>query len=253
METASKIVKYSYTIRRDVRTTDERGKPRWHTAGERVTAEVAEPVAEYLRYDDQLDRRYRWKIDKQRKAGHIREVFSLDEVRTGADGGQYPVADTIEDTVSPSNRDPLAILIEDERLRELKAEYLGTMSRKQYDVFRYHEQGYANTEIAEILHIDESSVRERLHMAFRSAVTRYLIHAHYALFQSVRKELTASYGDNRPSSNTFNRVLGFLFINRLDWHCHYRREMINYVLGEDYNDVLKNYLIFLQRTPETPP
>jgi len=41
------------------------------------------------------------------------------------------------------------------------------MTKKQYEVWKYHKEDYGITEIAKLLNIDESSVRERLQNAYK--------------------------------------------------------------------------------------
>ena len=128
--------------------------------------------------DDKRERRYQWKIKKQMQDANIHTVFSLDEIGRTGDGEEYLVADLIEDIVHSQNSNPLDIVIDKEyreeskkRRRELvamfKESYYALLTKKQYEAWKYSDKGYSATEIAKLLNIDESSVRERLENAFK--------------------------------------------------------------------------------------
>jgi DNA-binding CsgD family transcriptional regulator len=203
-------------------------------------------VAEFLEYDNGSDDRYKEKIKKQKRNAGIRATIYLDREVLGS-----IVANHVEDTVNFSNRDPLAIILEAEYLWELQDEYWYTMSRKQYDVFRYHEWGYNNTEIAEMLGVDESTVREQLYKAFVAAVFRYLKHSNADLMQSIKKEVREIY--KNETQYTINRYTATLFLNRLFFFRPDQRHLLDFVNGTDYQEMMKKY--FLERffkTPENP-
>ena len=67
----------------------------------------------------------------------------------------------------PSEKiDPLETLIAKEERREQYKKLLSCLTEKQRQVYILSKiKGYSKVQIAEILHIDESSVRERLYWA----------------------------------------------------------------------------------------
>lgn len=194
---------------------------------------------------DKGENRYLEKIKKQKQDANIRAIIPLDKIRGMA------IAEYIEDTVNPANRNPLFLILEDEYVKELEDEYFYTMSRKQFDVFCYHEWGYNNTEIAEIFGIDESSVRERLYKAFVVAVFRYLKYSNSKLLKTIKKEVQEIYKDK--STHVINRYTAVLFLNRLFFFRSDQREMIDFVNGVNYQETMIKYFqekIF--KTPENP-
>ena len=219
----------------------------WDIEYQEILVDVNDAVAAFLEEDDQTEQRYQWKIKKQRQDAKIYGILSLDNVK----GRKF--LELIEDTVDPENRCPLTVLLEREFTAELYHEYSSTMSQKQYEVFKLYDQGYNKTEIASKLNIDESSVRERLHMSFRSALTAYLIHSNWDLFLSLQAELKAQFGGTMEPKKTFDRVLGFLFLNRVHLLKPSQRAMIDYALDDDYFNFINNFLDFSNPTPETPP
>jgi len=166
-----------YTIQRSVRKIIN-GKQRWFYEYEPVFVDVNDAVAAFLGDDDKRERRYQWKIKKQKQDANIHTVFSLDEIGRTSDSEEYLVADLIEDTVNQQNRDPLDIIIDKEERKESKKRskelsamfkemYSTLLTKKQYEAWEYSDKGYNTTEIAKLLNIDESSVRERLENAFK--------------------------------------------------------------------------------------
>lgn len=241
-----------YEIRRDICKL-WRGKRFWRTVKKYIDVEVSEEVAAFLKESDKYDKRYNDKIRKQIKAANIVKVFSLNEYEEDIfdDTAVCELGEITEDTVHPENRNPLAILLENEELAELDHEYLGTMTKKQYEVFQLYEQGYNNTEVAKMLKLDESSVRERLHSAFRAAVMAYLTRSNWGLFFAQHNEFK-SYPENaKLPKHKFNEYLGVLFINRLSFFRHDQIEYINFVLETDYEAAMKKYFLdFITETPE---
>ena len=108
-----------YTLQRSIQKIIN-GKQRWFYEYEPVLVDVNDAVAEFLAKDDKRERRYQWKIKKQKQDANIHTVFSLDEVGRTGNGEEYLVADLIEDTVHPQNRDPLDIVIDKEERKESK-------------------------------------------------------------------------------------------------------------------------------------
>ena len=70
-----------YTLQWSVRKIINR-KPRWFVEYEPVLVNVNDAVAEFLADDDKRERRYQWKIKKQKQDANIHTVISLDEVGT---------------------------------------------------------------------------------------------------------------------------------------------------------------------------
>jgi len=163
----------SYVIRKSVCKT-VRNKKCWYYEYEQILVDVNDAVAEFLEEDDKRERRYLWKIKKQMQDAKIHTVFSLDEILNFDNGTESSISDIIEDTVNPENYDPLEITIENEIKEEQKrlAANLdemcsALMTKKQYEVWQYSGQGFNTSEIAKMLNIDESSVRERLQNALK--------------------------------------------------------------------------------------
>ena len=162
-----------YTIQRSV-SKIIRGRKCWYYEYEHILVNVNDATAAFLEADDKREQRYQWRIKKQMQAAKIYTVFSLDEIIRSEDGEDFPVSEIIEDTVHSENRDPLDIIIEreEEEEREKNAAahnemYAALLTKKQYEVWKYFEDGYSLVEIGELLGIDESSARERLHNAFK--------------------------------------------------------------------------------------
>jgi len=163
-----------YTIRRSIRKTI-RGRVCWDYEYEHILVDVSDEVAEFLVEDNKREQRYQWKIKKQMQDVRVHTVISLDEIIKSNDSANsdFPVSDIIEDTVNSQNCNPLEIVIEneDEEKHKKKAAIIEDMcallmTKKQYEVWRYHKEDYGISEIAKLLSIDESSVRERLQNAY---------------------------------------------------------------------------------------
>jgi hypothetical protein len=146
----------SYTIQRNIRIN---GKQRWVYEYDPTLVDVNNAVAEFLAKDDKREKRYQWKIKKQKQDANIHTEFSLDETGGTGDGEEYIVADLIEDTVHPQNRDTLDIVIDKEERKESKKRsnemaamfkemYTSILTKKQYEAFKYSDKGYSATEIA---------------------------------------------------------------------------------------------------------
>jgi len=243
----------SYTIRKSVWKTI-RNKRCWYYEYEHILVDVNDAVAEFLKKDSKRERRYQWKIKKQMRDARIHTLISIDEVKFDYNTSErYFVADLIEDVVNPENRNPLSIIIQNEKLAGLDHEYSSTMTKKQYEVFQLYKQGYNNTEVAKMLGVDESSVRERLHTAFRVAVMAYLTHSNWDVFLALHKEFKSHPENTNLSIHKFNEYLGVLFINRLSFFRRDQMEIINFVLETDYDVIMKKYFLdFITKTPENP-
>jgi len=151
-------------------------KKRWCEKYEQVLVEVNDEVAAFLKKDDKREQRYQWKIKKQKRDAKIFYEFSLDEMVQPSDGTgeEFPVEEIIADKVHPENRDPLEIMLEKEAITQLNKIaairdklYASKMTKKQYEVWKYHNDGHRPSHIARLLNIDESSVRERLKNAYK--------------------------------------------------------------------------------------
>lgn len=223
----------------------------WYYEYEQVLVDVSDEVAAFLAKDNKREQQYYWKIKKQLQDAKIKIVFSLDKVSVDSESDEeYIVADLLEDSVNVENRNPLNILIQNEDNAALELEYSSTMTKKQYEVFQLYNQGYNNTEVAKMLKLDESSVRERLYMAFRTVVGAYLIHSNTDIFHGLQAELYAQYGDTLPK-HKFDNYLSVLFINRLSLYRPDQAKMINYVIETDYEAAVKKYFSdFITETPE---
>ncbi|MBD5100727.1 MAG: hypothetical protein HDT29_05645 [Clostridiales bacterium] len=102
------------------------------------------------------ERALHWKEMQQKYRAGMRctKDFSLDKFTE--DGYELPSAVP----------DPLEILIEREERREYYEKLLRPLTDKQREVYILHFiEGYSNLQIATLLHIDESSVRERIFWA----------------------------------------------------------------------------------------
>lgn len=102
------------------------------------------------------ERALHWKEMQQKYRAGMRctKDFSLDKFTE--DGYEPPSA-------AP---DPLETLIEKEERREYYEKLLHPLTDKQREVYILHFiKGYSNLQIAALLHIDESSVRERIFWA----------------------------------------------------------------------------------------
>lgn len=233
-----------YTLRQNVFKI-KNGKKCWYYKYEQIFVDVNGEVAEFLEYDNGREKRYLEKIKKQKQDAGIRAIIPLDKIK------DMKIADYIEDTVHPANQNPLALILEDEYLRELQDEYYYTMSRKQYDVFCYHEWGYNNTEIAKLFGVDESTIREQLYKAFVAAVFRYLKHSNSDLMQSIKTEVREIY--KIETLHNINRYVAILFLNRVYFFRPDQRKMVDFINGTNYQEMMEKY--FLERffkNPETP-
>ena len=240
-----------YTLQWSVCTYKNRRKV-WSDHYEPILVEVDDAVAAFLEEDDKAEQRYIWKTKKQRRDAKVFPIY-LDEVGITDDGDEYYVNDKYEDIYNPENRDPLSIVIQDEEAYELNLEYSSTMTKKQYEVFRLYNQGYNNTEVAGMLGIDESSVRERLYMSFRSAVSAYLIHSNRELFNALHNEFKSHPENADLPKHKFNEYLGVLFINRLSFFRRDQMELVNFVLETDYDAAIKKYFWDFMSKPPKPP
>ena len=151
-------------------------KKRWCEKREQVFVEASDEVAAFLKKDDGREQRYQWKIKKQKQDAKMYTEFSLDEMIQPSDGAgeEFPVEEIIADEVHPENRDPLEIMLENEALAQLNKIadirdkiYASKMTKKQFEVWKYHNDGHRPSHIARLLNIDESSVRERLKNAYK--------------------------------------------------------------------------------------
>lgn len=97
-----------------------------------------------------------WKEMKQKERAGLRCVKDLSLDKFGEDGYDLP----------SEKIDPLETLIAKEERREQYKKLLSCLTEKQRQVYILSKiKGYSKVQIAEILHIDESSVRERLYWA----------------------------------------------------------------------------------------
>lgn len=97
-----------------------------------------------------------WKEMKQKERAGLRCVKDLSLDKFGEDGYDLP----------SEKIDPLETLIAKEERREQYKKLLSCLTKKQRQVYILSKiKGYSKVQIAEILHIDESSVRERLYWA----------------------------------------------------------------------------------------
>lgn len=157
-----------YTTQKSVQKTIGK-KKYWCCEYKHVLVNVNDKVAAFLKYDDKREERYDWKIKKQKQRAKIYTMVYLDEIKLDNDGEEYVVEEMIEDTANPENYNPLEIAVknEAERKREqahaaLYKVYKSLMTKKQFEVWKLRKQNYSNVDIAKMLKIDESSVRERL-------------------------------------------------------------------------------------------
>ena len=71
--------------------------------------------------------------------------------------------------------DPLDVMIEKEERADYYRKLLSPLTDKQRRVYiLHHIEGYSKVQIAKILHIDESSVRERLLGAHKKILKKFL-------------------------------------------------------------------------------
>ncbi|MCL2675710.1 MAG: LuxR C-terminal-related transcriptional regulator [Firmicutes bacterium] len=161
------------------------GKKRWREKREQVFVDVSDEIAAFLKWDDGGEKRYIERTKKQKRKAKIKKTFSLDQmVKTNDSADEFPVGELIADIFHLDNFDPLEIVIgketvserEHERKHELERiiaeqekkeaefekQYAPKLTKKQYEVWKYHKEGHSNVEIAALLNIDESSVRERI-------------------------------------------------------------------------------------------
>lgn len=154
------------------------GRSRWFIEYETIYIDVSDEVAAFLAEDDKYEQDYQARMKKFMRKNKIHKTLSLDVVIESDDGSETTVGDIVADTVHHDNRDPLEIAIARETLYEringIKNDdevkksptYMeicaSKMTKKQFEVWQYHKAGYSNVEIARMLRIDESSVRERL-------------------------------------------------------------------------------------------
>lgn len=97
-----------------------------------------------------------WKEMKQKERAGLRCVKDLSLDKFGEDGYDLP----------SEKIDPLETLIAKEERQEQYKKIFSCLTEKQRQVYILSKiKGYSKVQIAEILHIDESSVRERLYWA----------------------------------------------------------------------------------------
>jgi hypothetical protein len=155
------------------------GRRRWFVKYETVSVDVSDEVAEYLAKNDKYEQDYQARMKRYKRKAKIYEPFSLDVAIQLDDGSEIQIGELIADRFNLDNSDPLEIIMAKEtiyeRIRGIKYEgeeekksptfmevCASKMTKKQYEVWRYHKSGYSNVAIARLLKIDESSVRERL-------------------------------------------------------------------------------------------
>jgi len=166
-----------YTIQKSIYKTIG-GRKRWYYEYEDVLVDVNDAVADFLEEENKKNRRYKWKIKKQKQRANLYpNDISLDASHdliryTDKSGDKVLVAETIEDVFHPENRDPVEILSDKEydKGREgsaalIEEVFASIMTKKQYKVWKLDNAGYRYSDIARLLNIDESSVRERLENA----------------------------------------------------------------------------------------
>lgn len=105
-----------------------------------------------------------WKIKKQKQRAGMEVKYDLSLERFCEDGYEIP-------SVEP---DPLETLIVREDRRDYYEKLLRPLTDKQREVYILHFiKGYSNLQIAALLHIDESSVRERLYWAQKKILKNF--------------------------------------------------------------------------------
>ncbi len=121
--------------------------------------EVSEEVKATLEELDKQEKRYYWKTNKQKaRAGLLRKDFSLEQC---AEDGHEAASDAPE---------PLDELIQREEQPAYYEKLLGHLTPSQREVYvMRHVQGFSVTEIAAMLNISESAVRERLEAAYKKS------------------------------------------------------------------------------------
>jgi len=167
----------SYPIQKSVYKTVG-GRKRWYYEYEQILVDVNDATAEFFANESKREKRYKWKIKKQKQRANIYpDDISLDATHdfvhyTDKSGDAILAAETIEDAFHTENRDPIEILIdrESDKGREGSAAlieelFVSIMTKKQYEVWKLDNAGYRYSDMARILNIDESSVRERLENA----------------------------------------------------------------------------------------
>ena len=160
------------------------GRKRWFVKYKTILVDVSDEVAAFLAQDNEYEKNYQSRMKKLMRRVKAHKTFSLDEVIISDDGLETSVGELIADTVHQENFDPLELVIEKESRYERKhnitykteeeikyEEYIkrcaSKMTKKQFEVWVYHEAKYSNVKIAKILGIDESSVRERIKNALK--------------------------------------------------------------------------------------
>jgi predicted DNA binding protein len=239
-----------YTIRTCVCKTVRKTK-RWFYEYERIFVDVSDEVAAFLEKDNRREKRYRWKIQKQMRDAGIHAIVSLDEIKSDENGDSYFVADLIEDTVNPENRNPLSILIENEFTEGLYDLYEKAMTQKQYEVLKLHERGYTTSDIAELLGIDESSARERLHNALKKVVEMYIMHSNYDILTGLQDFVFKDL-QGEISATKYNDLFAAAFRMLVLLTNPQQYKLVKFVIDGDYEKKIKKYLDSLKPTPENP-
>lgn len=111
-----------------------------------------------------------WKIKKQKQRAGLEVKYDLSLDRLSEDGYE----------LSSFDIDPLEQLIEEEEKQEYYNELLEPLTVKQREVFILHYiKGFSKVQIAALLNIDESSVRERLSWAQKKILNNFLKHPRF--------------------------------------------------------------------------
>lgn len=110
------------------------------------------------------ERAHYWKIKKQKQRAGLAVKYDLSLDRL-CENGQEPTAFA---------NSPLDEVIEREERAEYYRKLLRPLTDKQREVYvMHHIKGYSKVRIAAILHIDESSVRERLYWAQKKNIALF--------------------------------------------------------------------------------
>ena len=219
---------------------------------EHILVDVNDAVAEFLVHDDKRERRYQWKIKKQMQDAGICRTVYLDEIKYDSNTNeQYFVANIIEDIINPENRNPLSIIIEREFTDTLYHLYSQAMTQKQYEILKFHEQGYTTSDIAKVLGIDESSARERLHNALKKAVEMHVMHSNYDILTGLQEFIFKDlYG--KISATKYNNLFSSVFRLVIALINPSQRELIKFIIGNEHENKIIKYLDSLKPTPEKP-
>lgn len=157
----------------------------------------------------------------------------------------------VADTIRPENCDPLVIFLDKEDTQELDYYNYAVMTEKQWEVFRLFEQGYTKTEMANMLGIDESSVRERLHTALKRAVEFHIVNTnidtYFIVYNLFIKELKG-----KTSQTKLESYFAFLFRQSVYILNPRQRELIDFVIDDEHENFIKIFLDFFDQTPENP-